>query len=117
LRIGTSLCCLGYAAVLQGENEWAAALCEETLAFASQHEDTAEGIVPETLVNLGLAVLGQGDHERAISSFELALAMSQRGGKRASLINALEGVASLAGARRDAHQAARLWGLRRQHAS
>ncbi|MBA2535800.1 MAG: tetratricopeptide repeat protein [Rubrobacter sp.] len=99
LRIGVSLCCLGYAGVLQGDNERATALCEEALAFADEHEDAGEQIVPETLVNLGLASLGQGDHERAISSFERALAMSQRDGRKASLINALEGVASLAGAR------------------
>ena len=43
-------------------------------------------------------------------SFDEALAMSQRAGRKASLINALEGMASLAGARGEAPLAARLWG-------
>ena len=110
LRIGVSLCSLGYAAVLQGDNERATALCEETLAFAREHEDAGEEVVPETLVNLGLAALGQGEYERAISSFDEALALSRRAGRKASLINALEGMAGLAGARREAPLAARLWG-------
>ena len=110
LRIGVSLCGLGYAAVLQSDNKRATALCEETLAFAREHEDAGEEVVPETLVNLGLATLGQGEYERAISSFDEALAMSRRAGRKASIINALEGMASLAGARREAPLAARLWG-------
>jgi ATP/maltotriose-dependent transcriptional regulator MalT len=61
LRIGVSLCSLGYAAVLQGDNERATARCEETLTFAREHEDAGEEVVPETLVNLGLAALGQGE--------------------------------------------------------
>jgi predicted ATPase/DNA-binding SARP family transcriptional activator/DNA-binding CsgD family transcriptional regulator len=104
VRIGVSLCNLGYAAVLQGDNERATALCAEALAYAD------ENIIPETLINLGLAALGQGDHGRAISSFERSLAISQSAGIKASIINALEGMASLAGARGNAPQAARLWG-------
>jgi predicted ATPase/DNA-binding CsgD family transcriptional regulator/Tfp pilus assembly protein PilF len=110
LRIGVSLCSLGYAAVLQGDNERATALSEETLAFAREHQEAGEEVVPETLVNLGLAALGQGEYERAISSFDEALAMSQSAGTKASLINALEGMASLAGAREEDPLAARLWG-------
>jgi predicted ATPase/DNA-binding SARP family transcriptional activator/DNA-binding CsgD family transcriptional regulator len=110
LRIGVSLCSLGYSAVLQGDNERATALCEETLTFAREHEDAGEEVVPETLVNLGLAALGQGEYERAISSFDEALAMSRRAGRKASIINALEGMASLAGVRGEAPLAARLWG-------
>jgi predicted ATPase/DNA-binding SARP family transcriptional activator/DNA-binding CsgD family transcriptional regulator len=109
-RIGVSLCSLGYVAVLQGDNERATALCEETLTFAREHEDAGEEVVPETLVNLGLAALGKGEYERAISSFDEALAMSRRAGRKASIINALEGMASLAGARGEAPLAAKLWG-------
>jgi predicted ATPase/DNA-binding CsgD family transcriptional regulator len=109
-RIGVSLCSLGYVAVLQGDNERATALCEETLTFAREHEDAGEEVVPETLVNLGLAALGKGEYERAISSFDEALAMSRRAGRKASIINALEGMASLAGAREEAPLAAKLWG-------
>jgi DNA-binding CsgD family transcriptional regulator len=110
VRIGTSLCGLSYAAVLQGDNERATALCEEALAYADKHEDAGDIIVRETLINLGLAALGRGDHGRAISSFERSLAMSQSAGRKPSLINALEGMASLAGAQGDAPRAARLWG-------
>ena len=110
VRIGVSLCSLGYAAVLQGDNERAMVFCEEALAYADEHEDASGFIVPETLINLGLAARGQGDHGRAISSFERSLVISQRAGREASIINALEGMAGLAGARGDAPQAARLWG-------
>ncbi|MBA3637406.1 MAG: hypothetical protein H0W57_13465 [Rubrobacteraceae bacterium] len=109
-RIGVALAALGYAAVLQDDNERATALCEETLAFACEHEDAGEEVVAETLVNLGLAALGQGQHERAISSFDEALAMSQRAGRKASLINTLEGMTSLASAMGEDLRAARLWG-------
>src|SRR5215210_7492359 len=110
LRVSVSLCSLGYAAVLQGDNERATALCEETLAFAREHESAGEEVVPETLVNLGLAALGQGEYDQAISSFDEALAISQRAGTKASLINAPEGMASLASVRGEAPLAARLWG-------
>ena len=110
LRIGASLCVLGYAALMQGDNDRATALCEEALAFTDEHEDPSGQIVPETLINLGLAALGQGDHERAISSFESALVISERAGRKASLINALEGTSSLAVALGAAPRAARLWG-------
>lgn len=110
LRIAVSLCCLGYAAVLQGDNGRATALCEGALAYADEHEVASEQIVAETLINLGLAALGQGDYGRAISSFEKALSISQASGAKSSLINALEGAASLAGARGYAAEAARLWG-------
>jgi predicted ATPase/DNA-binding SARP family transcriptional activator/DNA-binding CsgD family transcriptional regulator len=110
LRIGTSLCCLGYAAVLQGENKLATELCEEALAYADEHDDASEHILPETLINLGLAALGQGDYRRAISSFERALTVSQPAGRKSSLMNALEGMASLSAARETDTRAARLWG-------
>ena len=110
LRIGTAMCNLGYATVLQGDNERATALCEETLVFARDHEDVGQEVVLEALVNLGLAALGQGMCEQAISSFDEALAMSQKAGRRASLVNALEGMASLASVRGEALLAARLWG-------
>ncbi len=110
LRIGTSLCVLGFAAVMQGDNERATALCEEALAYADEHEDASDQIVEGTLVNLGLAALGLGDYGRAISSFERALAINQTSGKKAPLLDALEGMASLAGALGEAPRAARLWG-------
>jgi DNA-binding CsgD family transcriptional regulator len=110
LRIGMALCLLGYAALMQGDNERATALCEETLAFAHELGSAGGEIFPETLVNLGLAALGRGDHERAAASFKEALAMSQNLGLKATAINTLEGMASLAGALGEATRAVRLWG-------
>jgi tetratricopeptide (TPR) repeat protein len=109
LRIGMTLTSLGYAALLKGDYERAKSLCEETLAFANELGSAVVEIIPETLVNLGLAVLGQGDHERARASFEEAM-MSQSTGKKPTIINILEAMASLAGARGEATRAARLWG-------
>ncbi|HEX2742445.1 MAG TPA: BTAD domain-containing putative transcriptional regulator [Rubrobacter sp.] len=110
LRIGMTMCSLGYAALLQGDYERARALCEETLAFAHELGSAVVEIIPETLVNLGLASLGLGDHERASASFEEALTMSKSAGRKPTIINILEAMASLAGALGEASRTARLWG-------
>jgi predicted ATPase/DNA-binding SARP family transcriptional activator/DNA-binding CsgD family transcriptional regulator len=109
-RIGTTLSNMGYSALLQGDNELAKALCEETLTFAHELGSAGVELVPETLVNLGLAALGLGDHERAGAYFEEAMTLSQSMGKKPTIINILEGMASLAGTRGEATRAARLWG-------
>jgi non-specific serine/threonine protein kinase len=109
-RVGTTLSNLGYAALLQGDHERATALSEEALALARELGSAGVEIVPETLVNLGLAAQGQGDYERAMASFKEALAMSQDAGRKPTVINALEGMASLAGALGEDTRAARLWG-------
>jgi DNA-binding CsgD family transcriptional regulator len=66
--------------------------------------------VASTLVNLGLATLGHGDYERARSLFEEALVIGRSAGKKAQIIETLEGMASLAGVTGEATRAARLWG-------
>jgi predicted ATPase/DNA-binding SARP family transcriptional activator/DNA-binding CsgD family transcriptional regulator len=109
-RVGTTLCNLGYAALMQGDHVRAMALSEEALALAHELGSAGGEIFPETLVNLGLAALGQGDHERAAASFEEALVMSRSVGRKPTVINALEGMASLAGAVGEAIRAARLRG-------
>jgi predicted ATPase/DNA-binding SARP family transcriptional activator/DNA-binding CsgD family transcriptional regulator len=109
-RIVQALCNLAYATLLQGNHLGAIALCDETLAFAQQLGTESAEVVPEALINLGLASLELGGHERATASFEEALTSSQKAGIKPSVINALEGMASLAGAREDAPRAARLWG-------
>jgi len=108
--VGTMLSNLGYAALLQGHNERAGALCEEALALAHELGSAGVEIVPEASVNAGLAALAQSDHERAAASFKDALAVSQEAGRKPSVINALEGMAGLAGALGEATRAARLWG-------
>jgi DNA-binding CsgD family transcriptional regulator len=109
-RVGIMLSNLGYAALLQGDYEHATALGEEALGFANELGSAGVELVPEILVNLGLAALLKGDHERATSSFEEALAISQEAGRKPSVINALEGMAGLAGALQENTRAARLWG-------
>jgi predicted ATPase/DNA-binding SARP family transcriptional activator/DNA-binding CsgD family transcriptional regulator len=109
-RIGTTLCNLGYIALLQGDHERAVALSEEALAFARELGSAGVELTPETLVNLGLAVQGQGDHEHAMACFKEALVRSHNVGNKPTVTNALEGMASLAGALGEATRAARLWG-------
>jgi DNA-binding CsgD family transcriptional regulator/tetratricopeptide (TPR) repeat protein len=109
-RVGAALCNMGYATLLQGDYERAMKLCEETLAFAHELGSAGEGLRPEALVNLGLAVLGQGEHGRAVASFEEALVISQDAGVKPSIINTLEGMASLSGALGEDSRAAHLWG-------
>jgi predicted ATPase/DNA-binding SARP family transcriptional activator/DNA-binding CsgD family transcriptional regulator len=109
-RVAQALSNLGYAVLLQGDHERAMALCEEVLAFAHELGSAGVEYVPEALVNLGLVALGEGDHERAAASFKEALAVSQDVGRKPTVINALEGMASLAGALGEASRAAQLWG-------
>ena len=109
-HVGATLSNLGYATLLQGDHERATALCEEALTLAHELGGAGVEIVPETLVNLGLAMLGRGDHERAKARFEEALVTSHNAEMKSSVINALEGIASLAGALGEATRAAHLWG-------
>jgi non-specific serine/threonine protein kinase len=62
------------------------------------------------MINLGLAALQQGHQERAAASFEEALAISEETGRKPSVINALEGMSSLAAALGESTRAAHLWG-------
>jgi predicted ATPase/DNA-binding SARP family transcriptional activator/DNA-binding CsgD family transcriptional regulator len=109
-REGATLTNLGYVALLQGDNERATALSEEALAVARELGNAGVDILPEALVNLGLAALGQGNHERATASFKEGLAVAQEVGVKASVINALEAMATLAGTLGEASRVAHLWG-------
>jgi predicted ATPase/DNA-binding SARP family transcriptional activator/DNA-binding CsgD family transcriptional regulator len=107
-NVGTTLCNLGYATVLLGDYQRAATLSEGSLKIARELANAE--MIPENLVNLGLAMLGQGDHERAASSLREALSRSQNAGRKATIINSLEAMASLAGTTGDDIRAAVLWG-------
>ena len=109
-RVTGSLVALQYVAVLQGNYERATELYEEALAAARELGNASVEIIPEALVNLGLAALGQADHQRAVSSFKEALVMSQNRERKSTVINALEGMASVTGAMGEAARAALLWG-------
>jgi predicted ATPase/DNA-binding SARP family transcriptional activator/DNA-binding CsgD family transcriptional regulator len=108
--IGIALSNLGYTAVLQRDYERARALSEEALALAHELGSADVDFIHETLVNLGLAALGQGERERADASFDEALAVGWKAGRKPSVINTLEGMASLAGVLGEATRAANLWG-------
>jgi DNA-binding CsgD family transcriptional regulator/tetratricopeptide (TPR) repeat protein len=109
-RIRGTLSNLGYAEVLREDYDKARLLCDEAMALAQELGGTGVPIVASTLVNLGLATLGHGDYERARSLFEEALVIGRSAGKKAQIIETLEGMASLAGVTGEATRAARLWG-------
>jgi predicted ATPase/DNA-binding SARP family transcriptional activator/DNA-binding CsgD family transcriptional regulator len=108
--VGITLGNLGHVALLQRDFERAKARSEEALAFANELGSAGVELVPSACINLGLATLGLGEHERAMGSFEEVLVMSQDMGRTPQVIEALEGMASLAGAVGKAAHAARLWG-------
>jgi predicted ATPase/DNA-binding CsgD family transcriptional regulator len=110
IEVGSTLTNLGYAALLQRDNERAATFSQEALAVARDLGSAGGEIIPEALINLGLAARAQGSYERAKISFEDALLMSQQAGVKASVINALEGMVGLAGALREDIRTALLWG-------
>jgi DNA-binding CsgD family transcriptional regulator len=109
-RIGISLSNLGHPALLQGDYERARALSEEVLALARELGSSGVDLAPSASINLGLALLGLGEHERAATPFEKALVMSQNMGRKPQVIESLEGMAGLAGALGKDTRAARLWG-------
>jgi predicted ATPase/DNA-binding SARP family transcriptional activator/DNA-binding CsgD family transcriptional regulator len=110
IHIGEILSNLAYAALLRKDYEQATALCEEALSIAPELGSAGEDMMSEGRVNLGLAALYQGDHERARTSFAEALVLSRKLGKKPTVMNALEGMAALAGALDEDDRAARLQG-------
>ena len=108
--VGITLGNLGHVALLQRDFERAKARGEEALASANELGSAGVEIAPTACINLGLATLGLGEHERAMGWFEEALMMSQDMGRTPQVIEALEGMASLTGSLGKAAHAARLWG-------
>jgi predicted ATPase/DNA-binding SARP family transcriptional activator/DNA-binding CsgD family transcriptional regulator len=108
--VGITLGNLGHVALLQRDFDRAKARSEEALASANELGNAGVELVPSACINLGLATLGLGEHERAMESFEEALVTSQDMGRTPPVIEALEGMASLAGAMGKATRAAHLWG-------
>jgi predicted ATPase/DNA-binding SARP family transcriptional activator/DNA-binding CsgD family transcriptional regulator len=110
LQVGATLSNLGYTALMQGNYERATTRCEQALALAHELGSAGVEIIPETLVNRGLVALLQGDYDRGRMSFEEALVMGQNVGRKATVINSLEAMASLAGVLGEPTRSARLWG-------
>ena len=109
-RVGMTLANLAHPALMHGAYELARGYCEEALTLTHELGSAGVAIMPLVLVNLGLATLGLGEHERSMESLEEALMRSQEVGRKPQAIEAMEGMASLAGAMGEASQAARLWG-------
>jgi predicted ATPase/DNA-binding SARP family transcriptional activator/DNA-binding CsgD family transcriptional regulator len=109
-RIGTNQMMLGFAVLAHGDYERARTVCDEALALSGEGDSGVRWFVPESLVNRGLAELGQGEHERAAASFSKGLKLALETGTKASFTTSLEGMASLAGALKEATRAALLWG-------
>jgi DNA-binding CsgD family transcriptional regulator/tetratricopeptide (TPR) repeat protein len=109
-QVGIMLSNLGHPALLQRDFERARALSEETLAFAQELGSSGVELVPTASLNLGLALLGLGEHEQAATPLENALVMSQDMGRKPQVLETLEGMASLAVALGKDARAARLWG-------
>jgi predicted ATPase/DNA-binding SARP family transcriptional activator/DNA-binding CsgD family transcriptional regulator len=109
-RTVQSLCNLAYATLLQGNYVRTIELCNEAISLIHELGSEHAEVMPEVLINLGLAALGRGEQERAASSFEQALTISQEAGTKSSTINALEGMASLSADLGDATRAAHLRG-------
>jgi DNA-binding CsgD family transcriptional regulator len=108
--VGITLGNLGHVALLQRAFERAKARSEEALASANELGSAGVELVPSACINLGLATLGLGEYERAMGSFEEALVVCQDMGRTPQVIEAMEGMASLAGAMGKATRAAHLWG-------
>ena len=108
--IGTSLTSLGHVALLQRDFDRAKAHSQEALAFAHELGSAGVEVIPSNLINLGLASLGLGEHERALGAFKEALAKVQDTGRTPQVLETLEGMASLAGAVGKASRAAHIWG-------
>jgi tetratricopeptide (TPR) repeat protein len=65
VQVGTTLANLGYAALMGGDYGRPSALCEEALAIAHELGSAGAEILPEALINLGLAARGRGQFDGA----------------------------------------------------
>jgi predicted ATPase len=106
--IAVSLHNLGAVASSQADYARAAALHEESLALTRELGDSYG--IAILLNNLGNVAGWQGDHERAIALLREALLRSRDLGARELMAEALEGLAWVAAAGRQAQRAARFGG-------
>ena len=91
-----------------GGRERATGSFEEALA-KNQEVGDARGVAI-SLNNLGLAALMRADHERAETLLEESLTILWEEEDQQTLVECLEAMAGVAGARSQARRAARLWG-------
>ena len=98
---------LGYLALRQGNHERAVSQTEEAMARIRAAELSMDAFYPTVLA---LAVMLQGDLDRAKHLIAEALLLGRTSGNRLHTIQAVEMGAILATARQDPATAARLWG-------
>jgi len=99
---------LGDISMLEGDFGRAKGIFTEALASARKTGGRQAAAV--SAANLGLIALFEGDHDRATAFLHDGLALSQDLGHRLEVVNCLEPLAALAGARGEPARAARLWG-------
>jgi non-specific serine/threonine protein kinase len=102
---------LGFATLCSGNSERAAALFEEALSKNQEVGDTRG--VGASLLNLGLAALSQADYERAEELLRESLKTLADAEDEQAVVECLEAMAGVAGARGQAERAVRLWGATR----
>ena len=100
---------------MQDDHERARAYCEEALTLARELGSAGEVIMSESLDQSGPCRARSGRPRGAMASFEEALVLSRKL-EKPSVMNALEGMATLAGALGEDDRAARLRELRRRRA-
>ena len=106
--IATGLGNVGLIALFQGNYVKAGTLFKEALTLHRQLENKVE--IAGMLLNVGCVMLYQGEHEQGTSIFSESLELFRELGNKFGLIQALEGLAGIAGAQMQAERAARLFG-------
>src|SRR5215210_1416258 len=107
--VARGLCNLSYTVLLLGDQERAMTLAEEALERSREQGNMLFTFV--ALNNLGLAAREQGDYERAAAALREALALGWEIGDKLGVVEALEGLAGLAGILQEGQRAGRLWGV------
>jgi hypothetical protein len=90
------------------ERERATALFEESLARDREVGETKG--TATSLINLALAALARGDHGRATGLLPESLTLQRKLENRPIMVECLEAMAGVVGARAQALRAARSWG-------
>ena len=100
---------LGYQRLLQGDFERTTALCEEAIAlYREQGYRHARTEVP--IDNLGWAALLRGDEEKAEVLYQESLMLCRELGNKLVAAESLQGLACVAGKRKEIEGSARLFG-------
>ncbi len=106
--ISTTHVWLGTALLAQNDQERAVSMFEEGLALARRMGDRTAAYV--ALYNLAQVSLARGDYDGAAAAFEEGITLSEQMRDQANLAYFLEGLAVVAGERKEAERSARLSG-------